>query len=703
MHRLTRQRVNNAAALAAVLTLAPWAEASATPSGAPELVITEVQQVAPEFLEIYNASAGPYQLKGVSLTGDLQYVFLDERTLQPGEAIVLAQSPRALRAAAESVWEVPCLPFRGRIRNEGGRIDLYDGQGRLLDAVRYGRAPGEGWSVQRRCLTTTYRGELNWLEAPETPGVVPPSWDLPELAADELDLRPRRARPNEGVVVSLRLHGKPPELAQVEWWGPGREGSAPLVQVGQRYEAQIPPQPDQSTTRYRIVLAGGGIERRIEQDPLSGEELRFLCFAPLSTQLPVYCLELAPGDEQALQLHPARQRFKANLSVAEPGRALRYVGDVELQAQGDEDRRRWAKRSWRVELREPYRGMKGLRLRTSWRDASRLRLVLGFDLYRRAGVLSPRARLVRVQLNGRFFGLYTEVEEVDQAFLRRNGLRSATVYRPRNPRGRDPSLQCDGRAYELPSHYEAAWYSDGGVKAFTALQRFVEGYQGADARAHLERTLDLERYSSYLAVTALLHHWDSVNRNFLWCYDRTQGRWSVIPWDLDRTWGDHYEGMWEVTHARLDLGSEDNPVQWGGRLWWNRLRTAFLAQSPFRALLRDRLAELLQQEFDGQRIGVRARALAARAKQELLLDSQRWARYASKIEGRPVDKPRTGVHLERDRRSFGRYARARASFLQNALDARYPRSSPAGPFVLLALGVGLGLYLLRGGLTPAPL
>ena len=42
---------------------------------------------------------------------------------------------------------------------------------------------------------------------------------------------------------------------------------------------------------------------------------------------------------------------------------------------------------------------------------------------------------------------------------------------------------------------------------------------------------------NYAAVTAITEHVDSSSKNFYLAQDPATDRWSILPWDLDHTWG----------------------------------------------------------------------------------------------------------------------------------------------------------------------
>src|SRR6185436_5426818 len=105
--------------------------------------------------------------------------------------------------------------------------------------------------------------------------------------------------------------------------------------------------------------------------------------------------------------------------------------------------------------------------------------------------------------------------------------------------------------------------------------------------------VDLDEYISFLAVTALIQNWDTFNKNhFLACDIRNSKKWWVIPWDLDRTLGDHWNGEFGYSQLPSMLGTRQLP----GTTGWNRLQDRFFSEPSLRARFVNRLAELLEKE-----------------------------------------------------------------------------------------------------------
>ena len=68
---------------------------------------------------------------------------------------------------------------------------------------------------------------------------------------------------------------------------------------------------------------------------------------------------------------------------------------------------------------QSFAGLEGLTLNNNNQDQALLQQFLAYDLYTRAGVPAPQTSFARVRVNGEDLGVYTRVETIDKAFLRR--------------------------------------------------------------------------------------------------------------------------------------------------------------------------------------------------------------------------------------------------------------------------------------------
>jgi spore coat protein CotH len=134
--------------------------------------------------------------------------------------------------------------------------------------------------------------------------------------------------------------------------------------------------------------------------------------------------------------------------------------------------------------------------------------------------------------------------------------------------------------------------------------------------------VDLDRYVNYLAATVLIQHWDGFNKNHLMLYDgRGSHKWFVVPWDLDRTFGDHWNGSFTEARLPILLGTRRLP----GVTGWNRLEERFFSEPSLRARFLDRLSELLDKEFTSKKLFPILDRMEAEISVDAANDRRKWS------------------------------------------------------------------------------
>lgn len=332
-------------------------------------------------------------------------------------------------------------------------------------------------------------------------------------------------------------------------------------------------------------------------------------------KLPVYELRMAPRDLTSLERSafsndtvPAT--FVANGKVYE-GVKVRYRGAWA---------RSWLKKPLKIFFPDdkPFEGQRRLNLNSCWRDPAFVREDLAYEIYEACGVPASRSRMVRLLVNGQFRGLYVEVEQPDKAFVSRYKLKGASVYKTIS-RSNQADERDHGSEDRYRVHYEKETQKEGG---YGELQKFCH------ALAHATNTfeffaqhVDLEKYINYLAATTLLQHWDGYNKNhFLVCDGRGSQKWFVVPWDLDRTMGDHWDRSFDQANLPILLGTRQRP----GVTGWNRLQDRFFSDATLRSRFADRLQELLEQEFTKEKLFPIVDRLESEIGADAALDRRMW-------------------------------------------------------------------------------
>ncbi len=210
----------------------------------------------------------------------------------------------------------------------------------------------------------------------------------------------------------------------------------------------------------------------------------------------------------------------------------------------------------------------------------------GFRLFELAGVPAPATRFIhwRVidaaaattpsQYEGDFWGLYLAIEEVDGRFLENHALPDGNLYKTtigeidRNNLSRSGPSDNSDLAQLLAAAKDptrgAAWW-----------------------RANF----DLEGYFSYRAVVEFLHHYDIQDGHNTFYYANPEsGRWSLLPWDLDKTWYEGMGGTGEEPFAAPLLSIPEFQIEYQNRL--RALRDLLLNPEQIAPLLEELAAAI---------------------------------------------------------------------------------------------------------------
>ncbi|MCI0571187.1 MAG: CotH kinase family protein, partial [Myxococcaceae bacterium] len=194
--------------------------------------------------------------------------------------------------------------------------------------------------------------------------------------------------------------------------------------------------------------------------------------------------------------------------------------------------RDWPKKSWRVEFPDGVRfeGRQKVNLLSEWIDSSLMAEKLGYDLLAAMQVPVPRAKYVRLVINGVYQGVYLDLERVDKRFAAARPFPDTdpTIYRCG---GKD----CEMKTWRAP--YQGAWQKK---------TNELEGNEDLEAFLHalnhtpepsleeaLERQMELELYLRTMVMDALIANNVIEDSSSYLLHDRLMQRWLYVPWDLN--------------------------------------------------------------------------------------------------------------------------------------------------------------------------
>ncbi|HZC73233.1 MAG TPA: CotH kinase family protein [Jatrophihabitans sp.] len=303
------------------------------------------------------------------------------------------------------------------------------------------------------------------------------------------------------------------------------------------------------------------------------------------------------------------------------------------------------KRSWKVDL-DPgeVAEMSTLNLKSMYNDPSQMREAVAWHLFGQAGVPASRHTYARLNINDRYIGLFSVIEQVDKAFLKQHfqgkphgnlfkvycgDVGPGTLERRVGSDGDDSGRQYatgdnEDPTYKLKSYSDAAdaeSYND-----LAQLCRVIDGLglPGAEKRfdtdafaASMRDIFDVESFLRWAGVNVLIGAWDNYFATPANYYLYNAGRsddvvgdpyFTFVPWDYDNTFGiDYFGTSWQYTDL-LDWASNTGDY-WRRNGHGGRSRLPLVANvlqnTGFRRYYLDHLEHLLDTEFNPTAIDAR--------------------------------------------------------------------------------------------------
>lgn len=618
----------------------------------PRVLINEVHYNPPEnpireeFVELHNPGADAVDISGWRLAGGVGYVFPASAIIGPGGFLVVASSPPTLL----SRHGVTALgPWTGNLSSDGERLVLRDRFENVIDEVSYrsefpwpiaanGNGPsmelihpaldndlGSSWAApaepaepspgtRNRAFATNAAPNLRQVNhAPKQPAaqatvtitakvtdphgvasvvlkyqVVPPGNFIPAylpLTVPQLNANPS-ARPAPNPVFETETN-----WAVVPMHDDGFDGD--LVAGDDIYTALLPPQPNRTLVRYRVLCAdsvGASRTAPFADDP----SLNFAYFVydgvpaygPVAREqletLPVYFLITRAGDFDACAAYNAIYQLpQFSGSIANEARfvfnwpgAIVYDGEVydhiRYRLRGANGRYQPGKRSFRIrfndgrffaakdEFGQPY-PRKWASLNTAKGQSNRQTLTfalneyLNYLLLNKVGVPSPYShyfhwRVIRGPqeapdpYGGDFYGISWTQEEYDAAFLETHNLPKGNLYKLINAqRATDPFQDMLQQ-----QRYQGPFAVTDGSDA-VRIQDLLLNPTASQTDEWLLANVNYTNWYAYHAILEAVRNydtWPSANKNAAWYFDtdyaaanQGHGRFWTLPWDWTDTWG----------------------------------------------------------------------------------------------------------------------------------------------------------------------
>lgn len=272
------------------------------------------------------------------------------------------------------------------------------------------------------------------------------------------------------------------------------------------------------------------------------------------SKLRTYSLTVLPDDWQYLQNNIIKEEYvPAELSVDGE-----YIGTVGIRYKGStftlegcaglREGEHCSKISMKIKFNKydknlRFHGLKRLNFNSMMWDPSALRERISYSVFTDMGVITSRACHAKLKINGKYHGLYSLVEQIDDGFINRNfkecndgflvkekwPVTNDTSYYQKGVKNGNPKIAAT-KFLELFNNLNACKESE--------LKDFIEKYMNSD---YLMR---------YMAVDRAIANWDGVtafypvknesfkafaSHNFYWYAEKERPFFWLLPWDLDGT------------------------------------------------------------------------------------------------------------------------------------------------------------------------
>jgi spore coat protein H len=178
-------------------------------------------------------------------------------------------------------------------------------------------------------------------------------------------------------------------------------------------------------------------------------------------------------------------------------------------------------------------------------DPAMMRNALSFYFFNQIGVPAPKTAHFKLVVNGDVLGVYLEIEAVVPAFFHARRLPYRSIVYAINDRAHFGQYEPRSKTPKptLFAGYEKV-AGDEGTR--TRLIRFIRGVnrlKGSALRRHLASKLDIDNYLGWLAGAVLTGNYDGFEQNYALYEHAPSGKYRIIPWDYEGTWGRNCFGV----------------------------------------------------------------------------------------------------------------------------------------------------------------
>lgn len=239
---------------------------------------------------------------------------------------------------------------------------------------------------------------------------------------------------------------------------------------------------------------------------------------------------------------------------------------------------------------EQFLKYKKINLKPNVNDPAVIRELLSMRLFRQMDVPAPRVAPAVLYMNDEYMGVYLMIEQIDDEFVdKRFGKEVGWLYKcSYSATLEDNNSINDNDLYQSKMNEETDTRQE--LKHFAEV---LNNTPDANFKSAISEILAVDRYLRYLAVEAVIGHWDGYSylcNNYYFYYDEDEGQFEFIAYDTDNTWGIDWVGRDWATRDLTHFYRHDQP---------RPLTSRMLAVPEYRDRYYQYLWELFETHFTG--------------------------------------------------------------------------------------------------------
>jgi hypothetical protein len=584
-----------------------------------------------QYVELWNSSSTDVDLSGWKFTHGPKYDFPARTKIPAHGYLVICRNSEAFRRAY--IGDISLQGnFTGKLNHKGEKIELVDATGKVIETFKYSDhepwplgADGYNSSLERISDMAPADDPSNW--APSKPARGKESWGTPgrentvfsakALPAVNSVAYKTIAPPGQPISVTARITSATPvKTVTLEYtrYQAGKPSVGNKVDLHPSsadhlaYFGNIPPVQNGTLVRFTLKVTTEEGLHRIDPSPNDPRPAYgvFVTDATNKGKIPA-ALILNTGA-----MIKGGQKFgpSAAISSDRGQSAFIYIPPSGEPLLRDFVQVRRRSGGWKVHFLkdQPLDEMRAINIIFEGPSRWVLSEHLAYELYRRSGVLTEKSGHYQLTMDGRPLGYYLFVEQPDKTFLQRN------------------------KRDENGNLYKILWYEQGVVRQHEKKSNKTTGHKdiigvidtlnktsGEKQWAYIQEQFNVDEMANYFAVNMCIQNWDGFFNNYFTYHDTSKdGKWEIIPWDEDKTWGD-YDGVspsydWYDMPLTTGMKGDRAPRAmfnfgggpWGGPQWWRPggwFSAPLLANPQFRKKFETRLREICNTVFTEEKFG----------------------------------------------------------------------------------------------------